>query len=280
MKGVDECGLTLVELLVSTVIALIVLAGLLVSFQSQYGEYKYQNKRVDAAQDMEFALSFIAADLQAALVRGAVGVTDPNPVENNNFTGAAATSSLTFWVWDTAEAAADLYSEVVQRKYQYVYNATEGRMILGYDRAIATKDPGGTINTAGFADTSSWLSNEVMPNVTFFKVFKDDIGLKAGKNERDPLVYPLKNFPDMPEPLAPRVIAPAGMGDLGNPPATFTVPSYTILIEVAVDAGYKNGSFFNVKGDDVRIVNNVQGKIDKRKRLWRYVQVQPRSTDQ
>jgi len=269
MKGVDECGLTLVELLVSTVIALIILAGLLVSFQSQYGEYKYQNKRVDAAQDMEFALSFIASDLQAALVRGAVGVIDPNPVENNNFAGAAVTSSLTFWVWDTAEAAADLYSEVVQRKYQYVYHAGEQRMLLGYDRAIATKDPGGTINTAGFADTSSWLNSEVMPNVTFFKVFKDDVDLPSRAG-----------FTGVPVPLAARVIAPAGMGDLSNPPTTFTVPSYTILIEVAVDAGYKNGSFFNVKGDDVRIVNNAQGKIDKRKRLWRYVQVQPRSTDQ
>jgi len=258
----SESGFTLIELLVSTVIALIVLAGLLVSFQSQYSEYKYQNKRVDAAQDMEFSLSFIVEDLQAALVRSPVGEVDPNPVENNNFVGVAPTSTLTFWVWDPAEAGVDPYSKVAQRKYQYVYHAGEKRMVLGYDRIVNTKDAAGVVTA--LADTSSWLSNEVMSDVTFFKVFKDDVDVASRAS-----------FTGIPVPLARRVIAPAGMADLNNPPATFTVPSYTILIEVGVDAGYKNGSFTDVLGND-----QSPGVGDGHKRIWRYVQVQPRSTDQ
>jgi len=240
MNGVDERGFTLVELLVTTVIALIVLGGLLMAFQSQYGEYKYQNKRVDAAQDVEFTMSFIADDLRGALHSSGIVA---GPAETNAFAGTAASSILTFWVWDTAEAGLNATTMLAKRKYSY----DSVRQELGYDRAIATQDTA-SVATA-LADTSA--NNDILRNVTFFKVFMDGVTPRGG-------------FAGI-----PNALSSWNVNDGNDIPVS--VPAYTILIEVAVDAGYKKGSFKDVKGVDVRTT------ADKRKRMWRYIQVHPKS---
>ena len=266
----EEAGFTLIELLVSTVIALVILGGLLLSFQSQYSEYKYQNKRVDAAQDLEFVMNFIAEDLQQALVVDPYGVpatdtpsnppTDYDPVENNGFAGTAATTSLTFWVWDPVEAV-DPNTKVVLRKYAYD-PATEN---LGYDRMIGSRDVYG--NVVAQADTSA--SNDILRNVTFFKVFKDDLTPRAVFQAVGASKTVNGGIPD---PMAIRTLARYNPADPPNP-TNVSVPSYTVLVEVAVDAGYKTGSFIDVLGND-----QSPGVGDGRKRIWRYIQVQPRTT--
>ncbi|MDX8397056.1 MAG: prepilin-type N-terminal cleavage/methylation domain-containing protein [Mariprofundaceae bacterium] len=240
-------GFTLVELLVSTVVALVVLGGLLVSFQSQYSEYKYQNKRVDAAQDLEFVMNFVAADLKSSLLTDPVGLVDPNPTNNNQFTGAGASTSLTFWVWDPSEVGIDVSTKLAQRLYSFdAVNDT-----LSYDRIIQSRDNAGTL----LARANS--PSEILEQVTFFKVFRDDVDVATRGL-----------FSGAPQPLSSRTV----LDSQGN---SVTVPSYTILIEVGVDAGYKNGAFLDVLGNDQQ-----PGVGDGHKRIWRYIQVQPRSMNQ
>ena len=250
MNGVDERGFTLVELLVTTVIALVVLGGLLMTFQSQYGEYKYQNKRIDAVQDMELTLNFIAEDLRGALHSSAT--TAVNPVETNAFAnGTAATTDLYFSVWEP-DAAYTPAPGTQQARRRYHYDAVNRR--LCYDRSIL---PPGTDNTlaAGVCN----VNQEVLRDVTFFKVFQDAVGVSNSATPRGG--FTASGIPD--------ALPSWTVNDMGS--ATVSVPAYTILIEVAVNAGYKGGSFLDVNGV------NVKGTSDPRKRIWRYVQVHPKS---
>ncbi len=216
-------GFTLIELMISLLIAMIIMAGLFFSFSQQSNEYNYQNRRVDAVQDLEFAIKFIAGDLRASLMTSPVGVVDPNPAENANFTGTAVTTSLTFWVWDTANG---VLNSQAQRKYALVGNS------LRYDSEASVVD-----NTAN-------ANQEILPNVTFFKVFKDDLPRPAG-------------FLNIPNPLADLSVN-------NSAAAAIPVPGYTILVEIAVQAGYKQGVFQDVLGNPTT-----------NKRIWRYMQVHP-----
>jgi len=245
-QGLRHEGFTLIELLVTMVIALIILAGLVASFTSQNTEYKYQNKRMDAVQDLEFGIRFIAADLRSALVNGSVGTVDPNPAENAAFAGTAATTLLTFWAWAPGETdgvgAVDATTNRAQRKY--VWNAANKS--LRYDRMVNTKNSAGAIVARG--DNTGTASGEILPNVTFFKVFKDNVSTGSRAS-----------FSNIPASLQPLAIKDSAA-------ATVSVPGYTILVEIEVPAGYKQGVFQDARGNTTTT-----------KRVWRYVQVHPQT---
>ncbi|MBL4759779.1 MAG: prepilin-type N-terminal cleavage/methylation domain-containing protein [Mariprofundaceae bacterium] len=231
-------GFTLIELLVTIVIAMIILGGLLVSFSSQNTEYKYQNKRIDAVQDLEFSIRFIADDLRNSLFSAAI-----QPAESAGFIGVGATTALTFWVWETdgLVTGVDPVTKRAQRKYVWKNTAKS----LRYDRVVNT-NVAGTI--VARADNTGTASGEILPNVTFFKVFKDNVDLPSRAS-----------FLNIPAPMQALTIKDSG----GN---SITVPGYTILIEVEVMAGYKKGVFKDVKNNTTTT-----------KRIWRYVQVYPQA---
>jgi len=242
-QELESKGFSLVELLVTIVIAMVILGGLLLSFTSQNTEYKYQNKRIDAVQDLEFSIRFIAADLRNSLFSASV-----QPVENAAFAGTTATTALTFWVWDTtvpplfdSVGAVDATTKRAQRKYVWD-SASNG---LRYDRMVNT-NVAGVVVARG--DNTATAAGEMLPNVTFFKIFRDDTDLASRAL-----------FADIPSPLQSMTVRDSG----GN---SIIIPSYTILIEVAVVAGYKNG-----------VLQDVFGNTTTTKRIWRYVQVYPQA---
>lgn len=218
----QEKGFSLIEVLVTMVIALVLLGGLVLNFTQQNTEYKYQNKRIDAVQDMEFAIKFIAEDLRGAL-SGASGT----PAITSAAGADPYTTALVFHVWSQDEyISATTYRAVRQYNYD---GAT-----LSYDRE----------NTTGEAST------ELLSNVTFFKVFVDGTTARGNFSSSGiPAALPTRTL------KSPLDVAVANQ------------PGYTILIEMAVDAGYKRGSFVDVKGNDVGIAG--------KKRVSRYFQVYP-----
>ncbi len=225
--GVKEKGFSLIEVLVTIVIAMVVLGGLLLTFTQQNTEYKYQNKRIDAVQDLEFGIKFIAEDLRSALI-DTDGVSPLITIADALGTDPY-TAVLDFTVWDNATAGVPVNRRALRR---YVY---DGSGVLSYDRHSAT------------GNVAPMLSN-----VTFFKIFDDS----------DTATYPRGNFLDIPNVLPTRSVNRPDTGALN-------VSGFTILIEIAVDAGYKEGSFKDVLNNNV----GVAGK----KRIWRYVQVHPMS---
>jgi len=94
-------------------------------------------------------------------------------------------------------------------------------------------------------------AGEILPNVTFFKVFKDNVDVPSRTS------IP---FIDIPAPLSLLTIKDSAAGNV-------SVPGYTILVEIEVPAGYKQGVFQDVRGNTTTT-----------KRVWRYVQVHPQST--
>jgi len=225
---VEEKGFSLIEVLVTMVIAMVVLGGLLLTFTQQNTEYKYQNKRIDAVQDLEFGIKFIAEDLRSALI-------DQNGVNpliswTDDIGTDPYTAVLNFTVWDNATAGVPANRRALRR---YAYDGTG---TLSYDR-----------HSGGGSALAPMLSN-----VTFFKIFADN----------DPGTFPRGNFLDIPGLLPSRSV-------IGPNASVVNMPGLTVLIEIAVDAGYKEGSFKNVLGVDV----GVAGK----KRVWRYIQVHPMS---
>jgi len=222
-----ESGFTLVELLVVTVIALVILGGLLTSFIQQYSEYKYQSKRIDAVQNLEFSMRFISEDLRSALISVSASPTGNPTITSNN-----PTTALTFWAWDTVNGTTNSRA---QRKYFYSGN------VLRYDNEATTDSTVGA--------TTSAHANDMLTDVTHFDIFLDGTTSRAGYSGIPAALTPLS------------VNDPSGTAQ--------TVNGYTILIELAVDSGYKNGSFLDVRGVDVRTTS------DRRKRVWRYVQVYP-----
>jgi len=239
-QGFRSAGFSLVELLVTIVIAMVILGGLLLSFSSQNTEYKYQNKRIDAVQDLEFSIRFIASDLRNSLFSAST-----QPAENAAFAGGAATTLLTFWVWAPGESdgvgAVDATTQRAQRKY--VWSAANTS--LRYDRMVSTNVAGAVVARG---DNTATASGELLPHVTFFKVFRDDTDIASRAL-----------FANIPAPMQPLTVLDSG----GN---SVAIPSYTILIEVEVDAGYKKG-----------VLQDVRGNTTTTKRIWRYVQVYPQS---
>jgi prepilin-type N-terminal cleavage/methylation domain-containing protein len=235
-----ESGFTLVELLVSIAIALIILAGLVMNFSSQSNEYSYQNRRIDAVQDMEFAIKFIAEDLRSALV----STTTPISITND---AQGYTTDFKFRVWDqdldswgkSSDSIATKKSMAQAENYRALrhYTYDPASQDLNYDR--------NAVNVPNGDNPSSILSN-----VTYFRVFEDSPGvIPAG-------------FLNAPAGLPKRLV--------NDPDGKATqVSGYTILIEIAVQAGYKEGRFQDVKGNTT---------TDKR--VWRYVQVHPMSVVQ
>jgi len=221
-------------MMVVMVIALVVLGGLLLNFTQQYSEYNYQSKRINTVQNLEFSMRFMAEDLRAGLISLSATPTG-NPTENNAFVGANATTAFTFWVWDEDNGVTN---NRAQRKYLLSGTA------LRYD------------NEASATDDTGSASRDILTDITFFKIFLD------GTTTRE--VSAGVPFTGIPDALGTLVVNdPSGTQQ--------TVNGYTILIEMAVDSGYKQGSFLDVKGVDVRTT------ADKRKRVWRYTQVYPMS---
>jgi len=206
-------GFTLVEVMISIVVAMVVLAGLMLTFTNQSNQYQYQNKRIDASQDLEFAIKFVARDLRSALVgltavavNGAAVAAPSSIVITSAGAAPFATTTLIFEAWDGASAAA---TGRVTRYYSYAGNS------LAYDRDVSTSSPSAA---------------EVLPNVTLFKVFDDSVTSRAG-------------YAGIPA-AQPNILIP----DPANPSTPLSVPGYTILIEVEVSAGYKGGGMVNVIG--------------------------------
>ncbi|MES0371048.1 MAG: prepilin-type N-terminal cleavage/methylation domain-containing protein [Mariprofundaceae bacterium] len=209
-----EKGFTLMEMMVTMVIAMVVLGGLLLSFTQQNSEYKYQNKRIDAVQDLEFAIKFITEDLRSALIDkdslsssvtivndSTVGVTDPY------------TDSLDFKVWENASVAALPANKRADRKYLF----DEATHELKYDRHYRAGD----------------TPLPILSNVTFFKIFNDG---NTGS-------FPRGAFSSSGIPSAQSSIK------VKKPDGTdANVPGYTVLVEIEVDAGYKLGILSDVKG--------------------------------
>jgi len=214
-------GFTLVEMLVTMVVALVILGGLLLSFMQQNSEYKYQNKRIDAVQDLELGIKFIAEDLRSAVMASQSSVT-ADVASGNPF--------VQFKVWESSDPL------LTPGEYTRRYEFDTGDGILKYDR-----------------DTSTPSLSSFLLNVTNFKVFIDN---PLDATDR-------VGYTGIPEPQSGRT------RNRQDGSGTLVVPTLTLLIEVAVDAGYKQGSFKDVEDNNVGIAG--------KKRIWRYVQIQPQT---
>ena len=140
-----EKGFTLVEVMVSLVVSMTVLAGMVLMFSSQNNHYNYQDKRIDTVQDLELGIKFIGQDLRSALVGGEV-------ITITQYAAAPfKTKLLTFVVWDKGAGGV---ATVDRRLREYAYQKASKQ--LKYDRVA----PGGT-------------PQRFLDNVTFFKVFND-----------------------------------------------------------------------------------------------------------
>ncbi len=241
----DEAGFTLVELMVAMLIALVIMAGLYVSFSKQSTEYSYQNRRIDAVQDLEFAIKFISDDLRAALVVGgvsSVAITD-------DATGRTTNLQMTVWDQNVASWAAPPNDgptnnfRAVRRYVLAVDPNNAAQFVLRYERNL---------------NDGNNIPVETLPNVTFFKVFVDGV---------TPRVVPAGNpnagnpYPGIPAPLPVTSLQDSGGLPVNN------ISGYTILVEIAVQAGYNQG-----------LMQDVLGNPTTNKRVWRYIQAYPQSS--
>jgi len=236
-SGLRQQGFTLIELMVTMVIALVVMGGLMLSFMQQHTEYNYQNKRIDVSQDVEFGINFMLNDFRSSLFSQA----DDLPANINIAMGVGTdpyTAGVSFKIWDATNAANNY-----RFRHCYLYRNNQIYFRRNHGNAACN----GTTPLSGF--------NPVLENVTFFRVFQDIAGVSPSLGTITPAGAPLGL------PLA------SGRDSLNT--SVNDIPGYTILIEMAVDAGYKSGSFLDVKGVDVRTT------ADRRKRMWRYIQVYP-----
>jgi type II secretory pathway pseudopilin PulG len=244
MKNPDmnnkSAGFTLVEVMVTLVIAMVILGGLLANFMSQSSQYKFQDKRVDASQDLEFAIRYIANDLQSALVSpSAIEIGGAVSREITGLSGGSTASSfLSFVVWDEANGTAPDFQ--VRRCYRF-----DAGMVK-YDVDAATCVAGTVINNSGaiVGEVGSGLRGL---KVTHFRVFQD------GLNDAD-----RANYTSIPAALPTKIFR-----NFNND--QFDMPAFTVLLEVEIDAVIK-GSVTDVLGNAV-----TKGK----RRIWRYIQVYP-----
>ncbi|MDX8387220.1 MAG: prepilin-type N-terminal cleavage/methylation domain-containing protein [Ghiorsea sp.] len=216
-------GFTLVEVMISIVVAMTILAGLMTTFTSQSSKYQYQNKRIDAVQDLEFGIKFMEDDLRSALIGDETVDILPLPGVDNY-----STDVFNFTVWDSSCTGCPSDADSGRTYRAYKYDGVARSLTL--DR-----------------ETSTVSDEELLPNVTFFKVFDDSVTVLT--SERSGV------YTDMPDRLEQVTIN-----------GTTPVPTngYTILIEIEVDVGYKGGNMFDVRGTPTTT-----------KRVWRYSQVYP-----
>jgi len=226
--------------MVTMLISMVILGGLVSNFINQDREYNYQNKRIDAVQDLEFAIRFISDDMRHALYG-----TTVQPLENAGFIGVAGTTNLTFWVWDPLATDGGCVVSATTKRAERKYVWDSATKSLRYDRMIDTNP------SAGCGDNTGTAAGEILPNVTFFKVFRDDVDIASRTSI--PFIDIPSEFP------SGKVINSSG--------SAVNVPGYTILIEIEVPAGYKNGVF-----------QDARGNVTTTKRVWRYAQVYPQSS--
>jgi len=247
-------GFTLVEVLISIVVAMVIIGGLLLNFISQSGQYRYQDKRGDVSQDLEFALRFIAQDFKSSLINvnatligGADAATTVTITKDGN--GTNPTTYLGFYVWSNDVALAPAPVGPVWRVRRcYVYDNSNAGWMIKYDRS-ENACVSGVAMGASEALIGEVADGKIGMQVRHFRVFED--GLAADDADR-------ALYADIPDPLPTKTVY-----DVGG--TGFSMPAFTILIEVEVDAAYK-GSSTDVFGNVV--ANN-------KKRLWRYVQIYP-----
>jgi len=250
-------GFTLIEVMVTMAIAMTILAGLLLNFTSQSSQYKYQDKRGDTAQDLEFALRFIARDIQSALVLNTGFEATGTGVRSVQFDGVnrVPTSWLAIKTWD--EAASTYTPDPVPNNRQatrcYIYR-TAGTASTLHQVYFNRHDAGCAAGMAipGFQPVIGEAADGLKGmRVTHFRIFQDGLGAHDANRTA---------YLDSPPILPPkRVVDPTG--------APIFMPAFTILIEVEVDAAPKSDAYTNVFGDIL--------PAGSKKRLWRYMQVYP-----
>jgi len=278
MKGIilkDKArGFTLVEVMITLVIAMIILAGLLLNFMSQSKTYKFINKKVDASQDLEFAMKFIGNDLKSALVSiNAPLVSTGTDALTVSFDGVGIggnSSYLSFVIWDATASAPDF-----RTRRCYVYdNASSGSWMVKFKRSAAIN--GGCVSGTSVSSTGALIGEDNSAKsglkVTQFRVFQDrdfqgnelDFSgntLPANQGRNDPVTtLQIDNkgiYNGMPKALQNKVVM-----DSNNQP--YSMPAFTILMEVEVDKPMINDA------KDVLGATVVKGR-----RIWRYIQIYP-----
>jgi len=243
--SVNERGFTLIELMITLVIAMVILGGLLLNFTSQSSQYKYQNRRGDAVQDLEFTLRFIARDIQSALISAnSLEVTGAG-TPSIQFDGATTAPStwLSMNVWDNAAASANNFQAVRCYRYRGAIGTASTRWKLYFNRDNSACSA--TIALTGFDPVLGETSGM---RVTHFRIFRDGA---TGDGRA--------NYTGIPAPLPTKVVSDAQ----GNP---WNVPAFTILLEIEVDAANK-GAAVDVLGTTL--------PAGSKRRIWRYMQVYP-----
>ena len=197
-----EDGFTLIEVMITLVVALVILSGLMLNFSSQNKEYRYQNDRIDTVQDMEFLLKFMAEDLRSALISKdfyADPYANPPATPAVNIINAGLptdtgkmTTSLSFTVWD-----ADASGVGTDKRANRVY----------------------TYNGASLKYGRNGIATEIMADVAFFKVF-DDSKLTP-EHSRAGI--------GLPQPLPNRTLKYKN--------SSVDIPGYTILMQATVGRG-------------------------------------------
>ncbi len=257
-------GFTLVELMVTLVISSLMLSSLF-SLYFTYQKHSANNAaRIDAVQELDLILKFVAQDLRNSIYSVANGDAKAGYSENNNFIGSSATTQLDFWSW----APLDALSADGRVKRRYDISAGT----LRYDR-----------------EASAGNMSQILQNVTFFKVFRDDIDVASRSNFTDiPAPLPPLNRNQMVDRgvesfsfdgsyteyngnspyLSPTTANTALIGKIKvfQPNPTTMVPSFTLLIEIAIDDKNQTVSSKDVLGNSVPLGS---------KRVWRYLQLYP-----
>jgi len=245
-ESVTTRGFTLIEMLLSLAIASVVMAGVFSNFISQSSQYKFQDARANAMQDLEFSLRYMVQDMQSALMlatgnelsgSGAASVQITPGTDVYSVVDPYTTFALSFRVWDTETA--DPYSASQRVDRCYIYNFDN---VMYYDRDEPNCPPA-TISSA-----AAMLGEVAGMKVTHFKVFLDDAtDVTRGAFTGIPLPLPAKSVYDKEN-------------------VEFQMPGYTILLEIEVDADTGSKDAVNVFG---------QAVADGKQRLWRYVQLYP-----
>ena len=168
-------GFTLIELLVAMLVTLVILGALVMSFQMQYGLYKFQARKADAVQDAEIVLGMLRDDIENALTKGGV----PMQLTIQPAPPAGPTTDLFIMLWEPdlsfwpSQAAAEAAQYRAVRHYRFDPQAKSLRL----DR-----------NTNDGSDSPS----EVLGGVVFFQVWP------ANQPPACPNGQPYRDLPPIP----------------------------------------------------------------------------------